>query len=376
MVEVIKSENDDRNYKYLTLENKVCILLISDPTSEKSAASASIYAGFTSDPDNVPGIAHFCEHMLFLGTEKYPDESEYSNFIVQHGGGPNACTGHQYTNYFFDVKSESLSEAIDRFAQFFISPLFTASATDRELNAIDSEHQKNVLNDQWRKNYIHAITAREGHVYRKFGTGNLETLKTIPEKENISIRDLLLEFHSKYYSANIMTVAILGKEDLETMEKQIAPLFSQVQNKNAEIPECKEFPFGEDELGIMIKIPPIKEMKKLDLEFTLPDLREHYRCNPTRYISHLIGHEGEGSLLSLLKKKLWVNELYSGNYRVLRGFEFFIISMELTDEGLNNTMEIIAICFQYIKMMTEEGPQERLYRELKVCFVSPCNQAF
>jgi len=365
-MDVIKSENDDREYKYLTLANKVRLLLISDPSSEKSAASASIYAGHTNDPPAVPGIAHFCEHMLFLGTEKYPDESEYTNFMVQHGGAPNACTGHDYTNYFFDVKSESLLEAIDRFAQFFISPLFNADATDRELNAIESEHSKNVLNDAWRKNYINACTAKEGHVYNKFGTGNLETLKTIPEKEGIDIRELLLDFHSKFYSANIMTVAVLGKEDVATMEKEIAPLFENVQNKDVTISLCEEFPFGDEELGIMIKIPPIKEMKKLDMLFQLPDLHEHYRCNPTRYISHLIGHEGPGSLLSLLKKKLWVNELYSGNYRILRGFEFFIVSMELTDDGLDNVTDVMTTCFQYIKMLKTNGPQERLYHEMKV----------
>lgn len=49
------------------------VLLVSDPTTERSAASMSVGVGHMSDPDNVPGLAHFLEHMLFLGTEKYPD---------------------------------------------------------------------------------------------------------------------------------------------------------------------------------------------------------------------------------------------------------------------------------------------------------------
>ena len=108
-------------------------------------------------------------------------------------------------------------------------------------------------------------TSRPGHPYRKFGTGNLETLKTFPEGNNIDIRELLLDFHSNYYSSNIMTVAVLGKEPLAEIEGVIVPLFEEVPNKDVVISPVKSFPYGKDELGVMIKIPTIKEMKKLEL---------------------------------------------------------------------------------------------------------------
>ena len=43
------------------------------------------------------GIAHFLEHMLFMGTEKYPDENEYSKFLAAHGGSSNAYTAAEDT---------------------------------------------------------------------------------------------------------------------------------------------------------------------------------------------------------------------------------------------------------------------------------------
>ena len=89
-------------------------------------------------------MAHFLEHMLFLGTEKYPDENSYSSFLQENGGHSNAYTAAESTNYYFDVVHNKLEEALDRFSQFFISPLFTESATDRERNAIESEHSKNI----------------------------------------------------------------------------------------------------------------------------------------------------------------------------------------------------------------------------------------
>ncbi len=71
-------------------------------------------AGSLSDPDNISGLAHFCEHMLFLGTEKYPKENEYSQFLSEHAGSSNAFTSGEHTNYYFDVSHEHLQGALDR----------------------------------------------------------------------------------------------------------------------------------------------------------------------------------------------------------------------------------------------------------------------
>ena len=76
----------------------VQVLLVSDETTDKSAAALDVHIGHMSDPVNLPGLAHFCEHMLFLGTEKFPDENEYSKFLSQHGGSFNAFTSSDHTN--------------------------------------------------------------------------------------------------------------------------------------------------------------------------------------------------------------------------------------------------------------------------------------
>jgi len=68
-----------------------------------------------SDPDDIPGLAHFCEHMLFLGTEKYPEENEYNKFLSEHAGGSNAFTSSEHTNFYFDVAPEALPDALDRY---------------------------------------------------------------------------------------------------------------------------------------------------------------------------------------------------------------------------------------------------------------------
>jgi len=74
--EVIKSPNDQREYRVLTLDNNIEIMLVSDPNTDKSAASLSVGVGLLQDPETQQGMAHYLEHMLFLGTEKYPDTND------------------------------------------------------------------------------------------------------------------------------------------------------------------------------------------------------------------------------------------------------------------------------------------------------------
>jgi hypothetical protein len=96
---VIKRPLDDRDYKALTLDNGLRVLLISDSKSSRSAAALDVHAGYFSDPKNLPGLAHFCEHMSFLGTKKYPKEEEFSSFLAANGGSSNAYTDSEDTVY-------------------------------------------------------------------------------------------------------------------------------------------------------------------------------------------------------------------------------------------------------------------------------------
>lgn len=90
---------DERDYKALTLDNGMRVLLISDPKSSRSAAALDVHAGGFSDPSDRSGLAHFCEHMSFLGTKKYPEENEFSEFLSANGGSSNAFTDSEDTVY-------------------------------------------------------------------------------------------------------------------------------------------------------------------------------------------------------------------------------------------------------------------------------------
>ena len=144
-IEIVKPMVDKRSYKYFKLDNGIRCMLIHDPEGDMSAASLDVKVGAALDPKENPGTAHFLEHMLFQGTEKYPSENEYSEFMSNNGGMNNAFTSQTNTNYHFECSNEAFEEGFDRMAQFFICPKFKADATSDQIVSNETYKNKNVV---------------------------------------------------------------------------------------------------------------------------------------------------------------------------------------------------------------------------------------
>ncbi|AJV59003.1 ADQ_G0038370.mRNA.1.CDS.1 [Saccharomyces cerevisiae] len=364
-LDFLKPDLDERSYRFIELPNKLKALLIQDPEADKAAASLDVNIGAFEDPKNLPGLAHFCEHLLFMGSEKFPDENEYSSYLSKHGGSSNAYTASQNTNYFFEVNHQHLFGALDRFSGFFSCPLFNKDSTDKEINAVNSENKKNLQNDIWRIYQLDKSLTNTKHPYHKFSTGNIETLGTLPKENGLNVRDELLKFHKNFYSANLMKLCILGREDLDTLSNWTYDLFKDVANNGREVPLYAEPIMQPEHLQKIIQVRPVKDLKKLEISFTVPDMEEHWESKPPRILSHLIGHEGSGSLLVHLKKLGWANELSAGGHTVSKGNAFFAVDIDLTDNGLTHYRDVIVLIFQYIEMLKNSLPQKWIFNELQ-----------
>ena len=68
------------------LDNGLKVVLCSDPTSNEVGAAMDVHVGACYDPKEAPGLAHFNEHMLFLGTKEYPKEDSFEGFLSANGG--------------------------------------------------------------------------------------------------------------------------------------------------------------------------------------------------------------------------------------------------------------------------------------------------
>lgn len=359
------SPNDQRKYKYLNLSNELSVLLISDETTDKASCCCDVHIGSLSDPTTAQGLAHFLEHMLFMGTEAYPDENAYQAFLASHNGYSNAYTDLESTVYYFDVQSDHLEHALDMFASFFTTPLFNESSVDREINAVDSENAKNLQSDMWRSYQLMKSLAKTNHPYSKFSTGNLKTLKESVELQQLNIRELLLDFYQTYYSANLMKVCVYGKEDLQTLESWVVNKFSSIPNKQLTCPIFDSNPYGENELKTFVQMVPIRDKIELNIEFPLFSMNKFYLSKPDDYITSLLGHESEGSILHALKTVGYANSLSSYVNSNCKDFAFVCIDIELSELGSNYVNEVIECVFAYIHMLNKEGCQLWYAQELK-----------
>uniref|UniRef100_A0A673LSM8 Nardilysin-like n=1 Tax=Sinocyclocheilus rhinocerous TaxID=307959 RepID=A0A673LSM8_9TELE len=340
-------------------------------SEKQSAAALCIGVGSFSDPSDLPGLAHFLEHMVFMGSEKYPSENGFDAFLKKHGGSDNASTDCERTIFQFDVQRKCFKEALDRWAQFFICPLMIEDAIDREVEAVDSEYQLAKPSDSHRKEMLFGSLAKPDHPMSKFCWGNAQTLKTEPKEKNINVYKRLREFWKRYYSAHYMTLAVQSKESLDTLEEWVREIFSQVPNNGQPKPDFSEqlSPFETPAFNKLYRVVPVRKVHALTITWALPPQEKHYRVKPLHYIAWLIGHEGTGSILSMLRRKCWALALFGGNSET--GFDqnttysIFSISITLTDEGFQNFYEVAHLVFQYLKMLQTLGPQQRIYEEIQ-----------
>ena len=367
-LQIIKSPNDHRRYQYLVLKNGLSVLLVEDGQASQAAASMAVNVGHFDDPVSRPGMAHFLEHMLFLGTEKFPQSGEYHAFINQHGGSNNAWTGTEQTNFFFCINSDVFEESLDRFSQFFISPLFSKELVDRERHAIESEFSLKLKDDIRRTYQVQKETVNPAHPFSKFSVGNLETLGG----DESTLREELISFYQSHYSANLMTLCLVAPSSLADLETLANTYFSDIENHQL-IKAHPEVPiYQAEQLESQINIIPIKEQKRVALTFSLPAIDPFYKHKPLTFISHLLGYEGNGSLLSYLKDNDLAVNLSAGGGVNGYNFKDYNISIQLTEKGVANLDTVIECAFEYIELIKTQGMQEWRYKEranlLKLAF--------
>ncbi|MDG1750107.1 MAG: insulinase family protein [Thalassotalea sp.] len=357
-----QSPNDLKQYFPFTLENGLKVLVVHNKETQKSAAALAVNVGHFSDPIERQGLAHFLEHMLFLGTKSYPDGSEYQKFISQYGGSNNAWTATEHTCFFFDIHHQHFEPALDRFSQFFISPLLSEEFVNKERKNIDAEFKLKLKDDIRRLYDVHKETINPEHPFAKFSVGNTETLSDHPEKH---LRDEVENFFLKHYVAKAMTLVLEGPQDIETLKNLAIEKFSDVSAN--EVTKIKpDVPlYLPEHQQISLNVKPVKNDRQLIISFAMPSIDDLYREKPESLISYLIGHEGPNSVLSLLKKNQWALGLTAGSGVNGYNFKDFNISISLTKDGAEHVDDIISIVFSYIYLLKQAPLAEYYYQEKK-----------
>lgn len=216
------SINDKRDIKGFELENKIKLILISDHDINLSSCSIAVGAGYLHD--EYPGTAHFLEHLLFMGSEKYPEQNDYHSYIQINGGYDNAFTADTMTCYYLALETSFLKKGIEMLSWFFRAPLLNETHINSEMEIIDSEHNKNILSDSWIMDDIFKNFIKDNSKYKKFGTGNLKSLNNITKQD-------IFDFYNKYYTTDNLFICIVDSKNINQMIDEYLIYFQVIPTK-------------------------------------------------------------------------------------------------------------------------------------------------
>ena len=191
--EILTTVDDTRKYKVLKLKNQMKVMLISDPEALISSACILNPRGSFSDPYSRQGLTHFLEHMLFLGSEKYPEPNFYRDFVTKNGGRCNAWTYWRSTLFHFEVHHNSFSKTLDVLVELLKRPLLDTQMAKREIWAVNYEHLAASSKNLRRYRSIFRDLAHPDSVFKKYLLGNVFTLDAVKanyEEESLASKSL------------------------------------------------------------------------------------------------------------------------------------------------------------------------------------------
>lgn len=360
---IVKSPNDNREYKAITLANQLEVLLVSDPSIEKSAVALSVGVGSFQEPKGFGGLAHYLEHMLFLGTKTYPNVGDYSEFVSQNGGTQNAYTELDHTNYMVAVNNNAYDEALKRFSRFFYEATLDPHYADKERRAVHSEWTMKSPNDWVILGQLDGLTLNPEHPISQFNWGNLDSLS---DKNQRTLQDALVQLYETYYSANLMKAAMVSDLPLSEMEKMAERYFSLIPNKHTPRPTVNVPVATPDNLNKIVHYVPQAEMKQLRVSFVIKNNAEQFAVKPNGFVNYILNNEMPGTLASVLRDEGLSEGLYTSfdpdEYGNAGSFNLFI---DLTESGLQQRDRVMAAVLKYLDLLRSKGVDERYFKEIR-----------
>lgn len=196
--------------EHLRLANGLRVTLLHAPWLRRAAAAVRIEAGSHDAPAIYPGLAHFLEHLVFLGSQQFAAEDGLLPLVQAHGGQVNASTRERYTDYFFELPVASCAAGLARLCDMLARPSLSLEAQLAEREVLHAEFLA------WSRDAASATTralaavVAVDHPLAAFHAGNRFSL---PLRRR-DFQHALRTFHEHFYHAGQASLVLLGPQPL------------------------------------------------------------------------------------------------------------------------------------------------------------------
>ncbi len=210
------------HHLHQTLANGLRVSLCHVPRLKRCAAALRVAAGSHDVPLAWPGLAHFLEHLLFLGTERFPTGEGLMAYVQRQGGQVNASTRERTTDFFFELPEPTFADGLERLADMLTHPRLTLDDQLREREVLHAEFVAWSQDAKAQQQVALLEGLAAGHPLRGFHAGNRDSLPV----EREAFQQALREFHQQFYQSGQMTLSLAGPQPLEALEA-LAQRFSE-----------------------------------------------------------------------------------------------------------------------------------------------------
>ncbi|MBG6473241.1 pyrroloquinoline quinone biosynthesis protein PqqF [Pseudomonas aeruginosa] len=274
------------------LPNGLRLHLAHDPAASRAAAWLRVAAGSHDEPSAHPGLAHFLEHLSFLGGAAFPGDERLMPWLQVRGGQVNASTRGRTTDYFFEVTAEHLGAGLARLIDMLARPLLDIDAQRREREVLEAEYRARSADEQTLIDAALALGLPAGHPLRRFAAGRRDSLAL----EHAAVQRALREFHAAHYHAGNCQLWRQGPQALDELERLAQRACADLPGRapGASPPPPPLLPFAGEALALRLPGPPRRV-----LGFALDALREADE-QTLQAFAELLGDRSPGGLLAAL----------------------------------------------------------------------------
>eukprot|EP00746_Dinoflagellata_sp_MGD_P005469 gnl/MRDRNA2_/MRDRNA2_110582_c0_seq1.p1 gnl/MRDRNA2_/MRDRNA2_110582_c0~~gnl/MRDRNA2_/MRDRNA2_110582_c0_seq1.p1 ORF type:complete len:1183 (-),score=255.04 gnl/MRDRNA2_/MRDRNA2_110582_c0_seq1:27-3515(-) len=366
-----KAKSDRRTYQYAKLSNGLQIVNVRDPSATTIGVAVSVQAGSLNNPKDVLGLAHFCEHMVFLGTKNFPDPSSFDRFINKYGGGNNAYTSDQDTVYYMSTLRQGWNESLARMSDFFRAPLFDRAYVEKEVHAIESEHAKNVQNPTQRTYEVMQSLADSRSPVSWFSTGDLETLINEPRKKGLDTVEELKKFFKENYCPGKFGVVTYSSDALDSQLEDSLAQFGNIPEGTCSTASAsqpvvdawhpKDAPAH---VGKWVHIQAAQARSQLQVMWPMDSIQKLYKSSPADYVSHVLTWPGKQSLIRALKDDAGLVTKARFDEDTTSLGTTLSFTVDLTHKGREHPSAILELLYAFLAQVKEHGVDMDVYRSI------------
>jgi coenzyme PQQ biosynthesis probable peptidase PqqF len=276
-----------------TLANGLRVTLRHAPNLKRCAAALRVAAGSHDVPLAWPGLAHFLEHLLFLGTERFSAGQGLMAYVQSHGGQVNARTSERTTDYFFELPPQAFAGGLERLSDMLAHPRMNPDDQQREREVLHAEFIAWSQDPMAQQQLALFDGLSEAHPLRGFHAGNRDSLP-VPQPE---FQQALQDFYQRFYQTGQLTLSLAGPQSLDEL-RAMAEAFGRALGQGKKVPQLSPAP---------LMTTPEKSYqqageRRLDLLFALEALPES-SAEALLFLCHWLNTEKPGGLLADLRER-------------------------------------------------------------------------